>query len=365
VTDTATPTVETPDARGAAATPASRRFGLLLVAAALAWLAWDTGFSWAIILAVLVKAGIYAVSAMGLNLHFGYTGLLNFGHVAFMAVGAYTTALLVPHSLGRSGTEAGSWPLVPALIGGMVVAAALGLLLGIPTLRLRGDYLAIATIAVSEILRFGARSFEFTGKTFGVISYSGAFQDLRPGFIDGWADAAGVPPPRMWMLVVAWVTVVIVGLFLRVLLRSPWGRVLRAIREDEDAARALGKNAFWYKLQSLMIGGAIGGLAGGLLAFDLGQLNPNSFVTQETFFVWTIVILGGAATLSGPVAGSIIFWIVLTQTDTLAADLFPGLSTATASGIRFVLVGLLIMALMVFRPQGLFGKREELSLEIG
>ena len=139
MTDTVTPSTALPEKRGSAGMPVSRVFGLIVTAAALLWLAWDSGFKSAIILAVLVKAGIYAISAMGLNLHFGFTGLLNFGHVAFMAVGAYTTALLIPHSLGRAGTESGTWALVPALIGGMVVAALLGLLLGIPTLRLRGD----------------------------------------------------------------------------------------------------------------------------------------------------------------------------------------------------------------------------------
>ncbi|NNF68288.1 MAG: branched-chain amino acid ABC transporter permease, partial [Acidimicrobiia bacterium] len=173
-----------------------------------------------------------------------------------------------------------------------------------------------------------------------------------------------VPAPRFWLLITVWLVVLVVLIGLRWLLGSPWGRVLRAIREDEDAARALGKNVFWYKLQSLMIGGALGGLAGGLLAFDLNQINPLSFQAQETFFVWTILILGGAASIAGPIAGSVIFWVVLTQTDDLAAAILGDISSATVAGIRFVLVGVLIMLIMIFRPQGLFGKREELSLDI-
>ena len=151
---------------------------------------------------------------------------------------------------------------------------------------------------------------------------------------------------------------------LSIIIHSPWGRVLRAIREDEDAARALGKNAFWYKLQSLMIGGAVGGLAGVLFALDLSQISPLNFLPLVTFFAWTVMILGGAGTVGGPIAGSIVFWVVVTQTSELAGTIFPDWSGQVVSASRFVLMGLLIMALIVFRPQGLFGKREELSLEI-
>jgi neutral amino acid transport system permease protein len=148
------------------------------------------------------------------------------------------------------------------------------------------------------------------------------------------------------------------------MIRSPWGRVLRAIRDDEDAVRALGKNAFWYKLQVLMIGGAIAGLSGVLFALDLSQISPTNFLPIVTFFAWTALILGGAGSLVGPIAGSVIFWVVLTQTSSLAEDLFPSMSATAVSATRFILMGAMIMLLMIFRPEGLFGKREELSLEI-
>jgi neutral amino acid transport system permease protein len=281
-----------------------------------------------------------------------------------MLVGAYTFALLVPHELGRVGTASGSWPVIPAVMVAMAAAALLGLLLGGPTVRLRGDYLAIVTIAVAEILRLGTRSLEMFGQSFGVIQFSQSFNDLMPGFVSGWAESLDVSDGTLWLFLVTWLVVLVVFLLLRLMIHSPWGRVLRAIREDEDAARALGKNAFWYKLQSLMIGGAIGGLAGVLFALDLAQISPQNFLPLVTFFAWTAMILGGAGTVGGPIAGSIVFWVVLTQTSELAADLFPSWSTQAVSGTRFVLMGALIMALIVFRPEGLFGKREELSLEI-
>ena len=346
-----------------------RGIGLILVALAILWIFASNGFStrsFNVFTGVMIPAGIYAIAALGLNVHFGFTGLLNFGHVAFMAVGAYTMVLLVPHGLGRLGETGGSWPLIPAILAGMAVAAILGLLLGIPTLRLRGDYLAIVTIAVGEILRLVARAAEgLTGGVFGVINFSNSLQELRPGFVSDLARQLRVPPAQFFILLTTWILVVLVWFVLRYLLNSPWGRVLKSIREDEEAARALGKNIVAYKRQSLMIGGAIGGLAGAMLALSFGTVRPDTFLPLITFFVWAILLIGGAGSFAGPVAGSVIFWAILSQTDSLATDLFGGSAGGAAvAGFRFVLAGALIMAIMIFRPQGLFSKKEELLLEI-
>ncbi len=338
--------------------------GTVIALFALLWLFWSSGFAWVIILGVLIKAAVYAISAMSLNLEFGYTGMLNFGQVGFMLVGGYTFALLVPHELGRAGTASGSWPVWAAVIAAMLAGVVLGLVLGGPTVRLRGDYLAIVTIAIAEILRLTVRSFSEFGQSFGVIKYTTSFNDLTPGFIHGWAESLDVPTNQLWLFIVAWATALVVLGLLALIIRSPWGRVLRAIRDDEDAVRALGKNAFWYKLQVLMIGGAIAGLSGVLFALDLNHLSPVSFLPLVTFFAWTALILGGAGSLVGPIAGSVIFWVVLTQTSSLAEELFPWMPSTAVSATRFILMGILIVVLMVFRPEGLFGKREELSLEI-
>lgn len=346
-----------------------RRIGYLLVALAILWIFAGNGFSstsFNVFTGVMISAGIYAIAALGLNVHFGFTGLLNFGHVAFMGVGAYTVVLLVPHGVGRLGETGGSWPLIPAILAGMALAALLGLLLGIPTLRLRGDYLAIVTIAVGEILRLVARAAEgVTGGVFGVINFSNSLQNLRPAFISDIARELRVPPAQFFILLTTWILVLAVWFGLRLVLRSPWGRVLKSIREDEEAARALGKNIVAYKRQSLMIGGAIGGLAGAMLALSFGAVRPDTFLPLITFFVWAILLIGGAGSLAGPIAGSVIFWAILSQTDSLAGDLFGGSAGGAAvAGFRFVLAGALIMAIMIVRPQGLFGKKEELLLEI-
>ena len=360
----------TPDAPEATGPPEQRdrstqqAIGTMLTLLALLWLFWSADFAWVIVLGVLIKAGLYAVSAMSLNLEFGYTGLLNFGQVGFMLVGAYTFALLVPHELGRAGTASGSWPVWAAVLAAMVAGMVLGALLGIPTVRLRGDYLAIVTIAIAEILRYVVRALPDLGQSFGVIRYTTSFDDLAPAFVDSWAERLDVPPNQLWLFLVCWAAVGAVLVVMALMIRSPWGRVLRALRDDEDAARALGKNAFWYKLQVLMIGGAIAGLSGVLYALDQSQISPAKFLPIITFYAWTALILGGAGTLIGPISGSIIFWVLLTQTSTLAEDLFPSLSATSVSALRFILMGLLIVALMVFRPEGLFGRREELSLEI-
>jgi len=310
--------------------------------------------------AVGVPAAAYALAAVGLNVHFGYTGLLNFGQVAFMLVGAYGTAVTV--------NEGG--PLWLGLLVGIGAAVVLGLLLGIPTLRLRTDYLAIVTIATAEILRYVTRSRALeplTGGVFGIQKFADPFFAINP-----------IPPGRygfgtfnfghrqLWVMAVGWALVALVLLLLTVLLRSPWGRVLKAIREDEDAARSLGKNVFAYKIQSLVLGGVIGSFAGMLLAIETQAVNPDTFISILTFFAYTVLILGGPGRILAPVIGAVIFWFLLQFTDgllrgALAAGWLGGVLEANeVAAVRFALVGLGLMLLMILRPQGILGSREEL-----
>ena len=186
-----------------------------------------------------------------------------------LGIGAYTTVLLIPHSLGREGVVISSGlPLPIAILVGIVVAALLGLLLGLPTLRLRGDYLAIVTIAAAEIFRLLVRDLEsVTGGVYGIINFSSSLQQYRLGFIDNFASSNDLNPSQVFVAFLSWISIVLVLLLLRRLTNSPWGRALRAVREDEDAVRALGKNAVWLKLQSFMLGAGIAGLSGVLLVF--------------------------------------------------------------------------------------------------
>ncbi|GCB48170.1 branched-chain amino acid ABC transporter permease [Streptomyces sp. NL15-2K] len=309
-------------------------------------------------------AAIYALAAMGLNLHFGYTGLLNFGQVGFMLVGGYGLAVTVATYDGNM------WLGVLAGIGCAIVLA---LLLGIPTLRLRADYLAITTIAAGETLRLFYRSSwaePVTGGVFGLQRFAGDFYDLNPippGTYGVWLVEFN--SRDLWVLIVGWGLVAVVGTLLALLVHSPWGRVVRSIREDETAARGLGKNVYAYKMQSLALGGVIGALAGMVQAIQVQSVNPDSFDPAVTFFLYTLLVLGGAGRILGPVVGSVLFWFVLTFLDSAlrqaidAGYISPELiSTSEVGAVRFALVGLALILLIVFRPQGILGSRKEMLL---
>jgi branched-chain amino acid transport system permease protein len=300
----------------------------------------------------------YALAAIGIAMHFGFTGLLNFGQAAYMLVGAYAFAMASLAGLG----------LVPAILLSFAASIVLSLILGIPTLRLRSDYLAIVTIAAAEILRFVVSTTglnDVTGGPQGMSGFAKEFYALNPfpvGEYGFWAwtmDEKG-----LWVRVVAWSLVILGALFVAQMIRSPWGRVIKGIREDEDAVRSLGKNVYSYKMQSLIIGGLLGTLAG--IVFVLPRaVQPGNYGTGLTFFIWTILLLGGASTVLGPIIGSMIFWVLLSLTEgLLSAGVSSGIITFIQQdqigGIRFMLVGLGLMLLVIFRPQGIFGNKKEL-----
>jgi neutral amino acid transport system permease protein len=312
-----------------------------------------------------VFAVVFALAAMGLNVHFGYTGLLNFGQVGFMAVGGFGVAISV---------ATWGWSLWAGLAVGLAASIVFALLLGVPTLRLRADYLAIVTIAASEIIRYLLRSPEFretTGGSFGLTQFSREFYDLNP-YADG---RYGIGPINygertFWVITVGWALVALIALVIFLLMRSPWGRVLKSIREDEDAVRSLGKNVFVYKMQSLVFGGICGSLGGFVLALSTSSAQPDSYSTPLTFFAYVALILGGTARVFGPIVGSMVFWMVLSLTDNVLRqldqnDYLPNwLIQGTEIGqVRFMLVGLALMLLMIYRPQGIFGDKRELALD--
>jgi ABC-type branched-subunit amino acid transport system permease subunit len=312
-------------------------------------------------------AAVYCLAAIGLNVHFGYTGLLNFGQAGFMAVAAYALASFVA-----------TWGL-PFWLGIMVGLAAcvvLALLLGVPTLRLRADYLAIVTIAAAEIIRqvLGSVSLlKWFGGQDGLQSFTGSFSSVNPfDHVMGISGVVTWRPYDFWVLVVGWALVAVSCLVVWALMRSPWGRVLRGIREDEDAVRSLGKNVYAYKMQSLVIGGLFGGLAGFMSALQHAAINPSFFATDTTFFAYTVLLVGGAARVFGPVVGAVIFWFLISFLDlffsaaTNGADpLIPSsiMNDNQASLMRLIFMGLALMLLMIFRPQGIFGDRRELALD--
>jgi ABC-type branched-subunit amino acid transport system permease subunit len=302
----------------------------------------------------------FALAALGLAVHFGFAGLLNFGIAGFMAVGAYGYAISIL-------TFGLSW-WTAALIG-LVASMVFAVIMGIPTLRLRGDYLAIVTIAAAEILRllFLTTAFEeVTGSADGLFGYHASFRASNP-FPQG---TYGFGPwtyneVEFWVLVLGLILVAIAALFVWRLMHSPWGRVIKGIREDEDAVRALGKNVFAYKMQALIIGGVIAA-AGGIVYALPSAVNPNVYVTSLTFFVWTALLLGGAATVFGPLLGAVIFWVLQAFLSNflpalVTSGILPMVSSQQAATLRFVLVGVGLVLLVIFRPQGILGDKRELT----
>jgi branched-chain amino acid transport system permease protein len=334
---------------------------------------WGLVFSPAIFQAISANAVAYVLVAIGLNVHFGYTGLLNFGQAGFAAVGAYGVAIPISRY---------DWPWPFALLVAFGAAVLLALLLGIPTLRLRADYLAIVTIAAAEIIRLCANSVRFTwlvGGNDGLQGFSDWLRNMNP-FKDGngtslWKQK--ITAYQLWMMVVGWALVAIVAAFVYLLMRSPWGRVLKSIREDEDAARSLGKNVFAYKMKSLVIGGVIGAIGGLWLVLDKGSSQPGDFSTTLTFFAFTMVVLGGAGTTVGPIVGAMLFLFITNFVDRFLAQatavtrqdpdpILPRwlVKDSNFGQVKYIMAGLLLALLVIFRPQGIFGNKREQAFDV-
>ena len=379
-----------------------------------------------------LDAVVFIIAALGLNVQFGYAGLLNFGQAAFMAAGAY--------GLGMSTYYWGvSWWWGIAF--GAAYAAALAVVVGVPTLRLRADYLAIVTIALAELVRLVVRSVTHKDKfggSDGLKGFASGFHALNP--IDRAGDRYGIGPFQahgtmrialfvlwisissgiayavtrvawkekhpervrwgtavvalclfgvllklfqyfdylgfeLWVLIIGWTVVGICAVFVWALMRSPWGRVLKGIREDEDAVRSLGKNVFGYKMSALVIGALIGTFAGMISALRNSNVQPDNYSRALTFYILTALVLGGVAKVTGSIIGPMIFWALLAFTDAFLIQLGDKSGRVSVGGVtllrnssaigqfRLMMVGFGLILLMVLRPQGIFGNRREMALD--
>ncbi len=321
------------------------------------------------LISVLLVAGIFALATLALNIQWGYTGLFNIGIGGFMAVGAYTAAILTtalsdppPFLPGHLGGF--SMPFIVGLLGAMAMAGFVGLLIALPTLRLRADYLAIATIGLAEIIRLYILNAQtITGGTFTIRGLPRPDQD----FTDLWAFLTGgsvdVGPVLSGVILFAVVisVILVVYLVLERSTRSPWGRVLKGIREDEDAAQALGKNTFRYKVQVFVLGSMIMGAAGALLVawFRVAEAT-STFVPADTFIIWIMLIVGGSGNHKGAILGAIVVWGLFSFT-ILFTRWLPEFLQANFSFIRLAAVGLILILLMMFRPQGILGEERMIS----
>ena len=314
--------------------------------------------------AISPTTAAFVLAAIGLNIHFGFTGLMNMGQAGFMLVGAYGFGVSVV--LG-----ANFWV---ALLISISAAVVFALILGIPTLKLRGDYLAIVTISAAEILRMIVRLAvlqDVTGGPTGLpgSQYRHVFTELSPlpegktTFLGLTYNNTGIDD--WWTRIVAWALVALFIVITWSLMRSPWGRVLKGIREDEDAVRSLGKSSYAYKMQALILGGVLGAF-GGIMMTLPSAMQPDSMGRPATFNLWMIMLLGGAATIFGPLLGTLIFFLVRLLLTSLAGEFVPStlLNTQQTEQLAWVLIGVSLMLLVIFRPQGILGNKKELSFNV-
>lgn len=291
----------------------------------------------AYLVAMLILVGIYALLALGLNLHWGYTGLINFGHVGFFAIGAYASALLTT----RSG-----WPIYGGFAAAVLLAGASAYPLGLVSIRLRGDYLAIVTLGFSEVIRaFLINEIWLTNGTNGISYIPRPFAELSGGTNEAifCAFVLALLAAAFWML--------------QRLGKAPFGRTLEAIRENEEAVQSLGKNVASFKIRALVIGAAIAGAAGSLYAHYINFIVPDQFLPLVTFYVWMAVILGGSGSNRGVILGTLVLLVFL-EGSRFAKDFMPFISDVKLAAIRFMVVGLGIILILLYRPQGIWGRME-------
>jgi branched-chain amino acid transport system permease protein len=290
--------------------------------------------------AYLISIGIvvliYALLTLGLNLQFGLTRLVNFGIVAFFAIGAYTSGLLSLKGV----------PLPLSFLAAMIVAALAALPIGLLSLRLREDYLAIVTLGFSEAIRITIQQEAWL--TNGV-------QGL-PGLPKAFAFLGGANGDLALFVTLVVVTALTAWGTLR-LTRSPLGRLLRAIGDDEVALMALGKDPARFKVQIFMLGAALAGLGGAFYAHFITFITPEQFIPLVTFYVWMSLIMGGAGTVRGAIGGTALLMVFL-EGSRFAKDLIPGVSEVHMASVRLAVVGLALILFTLYRPQGMFGKRQ-------
>ena len=296
-------------------------------------------------------AVIYGILVIGLNIHWGYTGILDFMYIAFVAIGGYVTAQLglppAQSALGETYMLGFNWSFFPSLLCGGLTAALLALGVGLLSLRnLRSDYFSIVTVAISWILW----------------TIAGNATPLA----NGWDGISGVPQPfadvlnldinnyGLFYLGLCCVILLLVYLFAERLYASPFGRALRSVREDEIVAQGLGKNVFTLRLRAFVIGAFIAGVGGGLLVTYVDAFNPSAWTSPETFFIWAALLLGGSANNRGAMLGALLVPVLFAE----ATRFLPNFSSPElVNASRYIAVGILLILTVRFRQQGLIAER--------
>jgi len=294
---------------------------------------------------LVIMMGIYGILSLSLNLQYGFTGLANFGHVAFFCLGAYTSTIIV-FTFGM--------PFILGLFGSIVMAGLFGYIIAIPTADLKEDYWAIVTLAAAEIIRifFSNEAWvvgggPYVGGSFGV---GGIPQPLRSLF------SAHTYP--FFYLVIVMICLTATYFIINALTQSPFGRVIKSIREGDNLPLAMGKDVKKFRVRVMAIGGSFGGLAGSLWAHFHGFISPNQFLPMETFIIWAMVIVGGKGNNKGSILGAVIIMLFYNSTRFLK-DYVP-IEAITLASLRMVAIGILIVFAMLFMKEGLIKEKKTL-----
>jgi branched-chain amino acid transport system permease protein len=292
-----------------------------------------------------VLALINALAVLGLNIQWGLTGLFNAGVVGFMAIGGYTMGMLIGPS--RAGLWVGyGLPFPLGLLGAALATAAIAFIIASATVRLRKDYLAIATFGVAITIQLVALNAEpLTGGNQGLFGLPHPF---RQWTASPFADNV------VYLAIVAIVTALCYGALER-LTRSPWGRALRCIRDDELAAASLGKNADAFRLQAFVLGATLMGISGALYAGFVSNVSPYDFLPVVTFQIWTMLIVGGSGSNRGAIAGAVLVWGLWSGSGIAVQELMPPAWKTNGGAVQVILIGLVLIASLLYRPHGLFG----------
>jgi ABC-type branched-subunit amino acid transport system permease subunit len=290
-----------------------------------------------------IMTGIYGILSLSLNLQYGFTGLANFGHVAFFCLGAYTSTLIVVLAKG---------PFILGLLGGIIAAGLFGWLISIPTANLKEDYWAIVTLAAAEIVRLFFLNEDWI---FGKGPYHGGAFGIGgiPRPLQSWFSATTYP---FFYLCIVIFFLALTYLVIRLLTNSPFGRVLKAMREGDDLPLAMGKDVRKFRMRAMALGGGMGGLAGSLVAHFWSFIDPYQFMPIETFVVWAMVVVGGKGNNMGALVGAVIIQFFYISTRFLK-DFIP-IDAQVLASLRMVLIGVLIVLVMLFMKEGLLKEKK-------
>jgi len=282
----------------------------------------------------LVMTGIFAIVALSLNFQVGLTGLSNFGQAAFMLIGAYTSAMMYMAGV----------PFVFGVLAGMVVSSIFALIIALPSHNLRADYWAIVSIAAAESLRLFVNNEKWLAE--GPFGIRGIPRPLSSLFGDSYT---------LFYLVFVVVCLAAVYFALERLNRSPFGRVLRGLREAEDLMEALGKDVFRFKALAMIVGGLVAALGGSLYAHYITFISPETFAPDVTFLIWTMMIVGGSGNAKGVLLGALVITLLNTSTRLLKDYLY--LPSSLVAALRTLSIGVSTIGFVVARPQGILPER--------